>query len=606
MAVVISDERGAAVPVLQPLWDDTAPRKLVLRCPENDPLAGWAAWQKHLRTRRKPAVPPFLNAKQPAILWGWPAEWQRDAIGASLVSPVLLAELAVGDEAASAPDLPSALQAVALAYALPKLAHDLPAETWWFLVERLHAAATHAHTERVDWMTGPEVVIRNQLIAGELPLALGFLFPELRAMRSLRDDARTVLTEAIIELTDGQGLLHARLLPGLGPLFSCWTRCRWLGEHLRRGAWSLKAEEQYEWLVRHAIRLADAGGRFVLSPSAGRTSTQDESWSDAQWTKPLFRMALRLAGDRSDHAAAAVALPRDIVKKPSRYKAADLPKPSLNSDWAGISVMANGWSPSDLRVSCEHSGEKVRIELAVDGESLLRGIWSSTTSVDGQRLEPVGEWEQLCWQSGRRFDFLELGQELARGVRIERQVLFGREDRILYLADIVRPADGTLRHLQHSLTLPLAPGVQWNPEPETRDGLLTCGKTRAAVLPLSLREWRADPRGGTLIERDGRLVLAHETDGRAFCSTLLIDLDRKRSQTERTWRQLTIAEWMEIVPNDVAAGFRAQSGDDQWLFYRSIAPAGNRTLLGHNVAGEFCAGRFVDGKFKEWVEIEAV
>jgi hypothetical protein len=64
---------------------------------------------------------------------------------------------------------------------------------------------------------------------------------------------------------------------------------------------------------------------------------------------------------------------------------------------------------------------------------------------------------------------------------------------------------------------------------------------------------------------------------------------------------------MEIVPNDVAVGYRAQFGDDQWLFYRSLGPLGNRTLLGHNIAGEFCAGRFLDtGKFKEWIEIEPV
>ena len=39
-------------------------------------------------------------------------------------------------------------------------------------------------------------------------------------------------------------------------------------------------------------------------------------------------------------------------------------------------------------------------------------------------------------------------------------------------------------------------------------------------------------------------------------------------------------------------------------FHRSLAPVGNRTLLGHNIAGEFCAGRFLDtGKFKQWIEI---
>jgi hypothetical protein len=103
-----------------------------------------------------------------------------------------------------------------------------------------------------------------------------------------------------------------------------------------------------------------------------------------------------------------------------------------------------------------------------------------------------------------------------------------------------------------------------------------------------------------------RLVLTQESTGRAMCCPLFIDLKPKRAAKERTWRQLTVAEWMEVLPRDAAVGFRAQSGRRQWLIYRSLGPSGNRTVLGHNVAGEFCAGRFRNsGKFKEWLEIEA-
>jgi hypothetical protein len=34
---------------------------------------------------------------------------------------------------------------------------------------------------------------------------------------------------------------------------------------------------------------------------------------------------------------------------------------------------------------------------------------------------------------------------------------------------------------------------------------------------------------------------------------------------------------------------------------------GNRTVLGQNIAGEFCAGSFhSSGRFDEWIEIEAM
>ncbi len=445
------------------------------KCPAADPFTGWKAWQEHLRGRRKPIVPPFIQQKKSPLLWGWPVAWQRDAIKRSLESPTTLAELAIGDDATSMPDLPSSLQLVALAYALPRLARELPAETWWFLVERLYITATQACSQQFDGTADPVGVLRNQLLAGELPLALGYLFPEVRALRALRDAARAVLSEALIELTDGQGLPHARLLPILGPLFACWTRCRCLGEYLRRGAWSRTAELQYEWLVQHAIRLADADGTFLLSSEStgGASGTRSEK---SPWCEALFETALELAGDRGDHAAALAALPEGIVDRPGRIKRKDLPRPSLNSDWASITVMADGWSQSAARFAISYARDPLSIELSVDGEPLFAGDWAFNTMCDGQAVHAVGEWEQLCWETGKRFDLLELGLNLSSGLRLERQIVFGREDRILYLADIILANDGEPRRLQHSIALPLAGGVQWNAEADTRDGVLTAAK----------------------------------------------------------------------------------------------------------------------------------
>jgi hypothetical protein len=490
-----------------------------------------------------------------------------------------------------------ALQMLALAYSLPKLAIDVPAETWWFLVERLRTIATEAIAQRISPASDPGEIVRNQLLSGELPLALGYLFPELRAHHALRDDARAALSESLVELTDGQGLPHARLLPVFGPLFACWTRVRQIGQHLKRGAWSRAADVQYEWIVRNAIRLADRAGAFVLSRSPDCST----------WCKGLFRTALDLAGDRGDYAAAQIALPREAFKKSKATEKKYVPEPSLNSDWSSITTMSDGWSQRDARLALSYGDASPVIELSVDGDRIFDGAWQSQTFCDGATVESIGEWEQLCWESGKRFDFLELGLSLTSGLRLERQILFGREDRVLYFADIVFDVDRQPRSLQHTFSFPLANSIMWKPETESRDGILAGVRARAAVMPLALREWRADPRGGSLTEHEGRLSLTQQAKGRAICCSMFIDLARKRSAKERTWRQLTIGDTLEVVPSDVAVGYRIQSGSDQWLVYRSLGQPGNRTLLGHNVAGEFCAGRFSSaGKFKEWIEIEAV
>jgi hypothetical protein len=597
MAFALNEDQSVGVPSSEPMWHDKAPQKLVESSSATDGVTAWKTWQRHLRKRRKPADLKFLKGKTPPILWGWPETWRRDAIQSAIESPATLAEIVIGDDVTAAPDLPMALQMVALAYSLPKLALDLPAETWWFLTERLRTIATEAIAQRIGPASDPGEIVRNQLLSGELPLALGYLFPELRAHHALRDDARAALSESIVELTDGQGLPNARLLPVFGPLFACWTRVRQIGQHLKRGAWSRTADVQYEWLVRNAIRLADRDGAFLLSPSAGNSA----------WCKGLFRAALDLAGDRRDHAAAQIALPCGTLKTPTSLRHKSLPDPSLNSDWSSIAVMSDGWSQRDARLALSYDGSAPAIDLSIGGDRIFAGTWLSQTICDGATIEPTGEWEQLCWESGKRFDFLELGLSLSTGLRLERQILFGREARVLYFADIVFDVDRQPRSLQHSFSFPLANSILWKPEVETRDGILTGLRARAAVMPLALREWRADPRGGALAEHDGRLTLQQQANGRAICCSMFIDLDRKRSAKERTWRQLTIGDMLEVVPADAAVGYRIQSGDDQWLIYRSLGQPGNRTLLGHNVAGEFCAGRFSSaGKFKEWIEIEAV
>ncbi|HEX4413996.1 MAG TPA: hypothetical protein VH107_10245 [Lacipirellulaceae bacterium] len=596
MAIALNEDQSSLGQSWQTMWHDKAPPDLVEACSTADGAAAWKHWQRHLRKRSKPADLKFLKGKTPPVLWGWPKEWQREAIQLAIETPATLAEIVIGDDGASAPDLPLSLQMIALAHSLPKLAFDLPADTWWFLAERLRTIATDALAQRIGAQSDPAEIVRNQLLGGELPLALGYLFPEIRPHHALRDDARAALSESMVELTDGQGLPDARLLPVLAPLFACWTRARLIGRHLKRGAWSRAADVQFEWLVRNAIRLADQDGAFLLSSSDPNSG----------WCKNLFRTALDLAGDRGDYAAAQIALPKGIAKKSGKLRSKDLPNPSLNSDWSSITIMSDGWSQRDARLAVSYGNIDPAIDISVAGDRIFSGAWKAQTTCDGAAVEPVGEWEQLCWEHGKRFDFLELGLSLTSGLRLERQILFGRADRVLYFADIVFDIERQPRNLQHSVSFPLANSILWRPEAETRDGILAGVRARAAVMPLALREWRAEPRGGSLSERESRLTLTQAANGRAICCPIFIDLDCKRSGKQRTWRQLTVGDMLEVVPSDIAVGYRIQSGDDQWLFYRSLGQPGNRTLLGHNIAGEFCAGRFVDGKFKEWIEIEPV
>jgi hypothetical protein len=592
MAVAITDIATEADRIWHPFWHRSAPRRLV-EDSGDDPTANWAPWQLHLARRKRPATPPFLKGKSPP-LW-----WATEPIS-EVKLPAIRDMLASVGRASDAP----AWWALAAAYSLPDASASLAPAAWWELVERLRTLAIDADLLAVDPEGDPQDLLRQQLLAGELPLVLGYLFPEVQSLRELRDSAREALSEALVEWTDGQGLPHGRLLPVLGPLWASWTRCRWMGQRLKRGCWSREAEIQYQWLVRHAIRLTGVDGRFMLLGPDSIAATGNSS--PAEWSRGLYATALDLVGDRADCAAAAAILPRRVVLRKIRAEKRDLPDVSLESEWSGLAVLATDWKRSAVRLAVSYAEEPMRIELSAGREQMLSGLWNCATTCDGEPVQFEGEWSQACWQSVGKCDYLELCAELSHALRLERQLILSRADRVVYLADVIISAEDTPRRLVHTIEFPLGPRAHWQPEEETRDGVLASGKQRSAVVPLALTEWHCDPRGGRLQAACGKLTLTQETHGRALYCPLFFDLDRRRTKKERTWRQLTVAEALIVVPRDVAVGYRAQIGRAQWLFYRSLAPAGNRTLLGQNIAGEFYAGRFrASGKLDEWIEIEA-
>jgi len=179
----------------------------------------------------------------------------------------------------------------------------------------------------------------------------------------------------------------------------------------------------------------------------------------------------------------------------------------------------------------------------------------------------------------------------------------GRDDRFLFVADAL--LGNRSGHINYKSSLPLVDGIQFQPADETCEGRLVGRRRLATVLPLALPEWRSSPHGGSLQQTDQGLVLSQQVDGCRLFAPLFFDFNPRRSKKPLTWRQLTIAQQLEIVAPDEAAGYRVQIGNEHWLFYRSLGPNGNRTLLGQNYSGEFVAARFpATGEAEQLIEIE--
>ena len=580
------------------LWTDEAPRSIrqSYRTAPNE--RRWAAWRKYLGKRKNTSAAELLTERGSPLAWA--ATSQVDAgsarrlielLGGAIAGKkrdVAAIEEAATDWLAAAETAPRsaafAIDCLAWSAALPGLADLLSETLWWTLLKRVTAIAAKTTTPLEDPLVG-------QLLSGELALTLASLFPELGDCRAQALSGRDTLDAGFAELLDGEGLPHRQMLPLLGPLLASWTRCRALDPCVAGGCWSEASEAQYAGLVQYALRLCRAEGTPVFAaPSAPR------------WKQSLIKSAVRLANDRQ-----ASRIDRVLNRKRNRAAKADrpnLPVASFQGEWAGIAVLRSDWRPSTTQMTVAFNTAQLNTELTTAGKRLWSGVWDLEVRWNNQACEPLDDWEQVCWEVNDDVAYLELEMQLSGDVTVQRHILLARQEQFLFLADAVLG----IQHgsIAYRSTLPLTGLSTFKGEAEAREGSLCVGeRARARVLPLALPEWRNSSARGSFQAGEAGVELAQSTEGECLFAPLFVDLSRKRIDKPLTWRQLTIGQLREIVPGDVAVGYRVQVGKSQWLVYRSLAPASIRTVLGQNVMHEFLVGRFhADGRVETLLEIE--
>ncbi len=485
------------------------------------------------------------------------------------------------------------LEALAWAHALPVLADSLEPAVWQAALEKLVRAADTASKSS----TGKNLLAR-QLFAVELPRTLSYWFPEAEACKALAAPGGETATKLLEAVTDAEGVCHAQYLSWLRPLLASWTRVAAMETVSPRDERVISTHPRFPKLVGHALRLARADGSQALGPPAS---------SERVSAAAFFRAALKNAGEPARRVAALTFPTALDARQRATGKANPArknPAPAFNSELSQLAVLRTSWAPGAPRLTVAYDNKQIRTELTSSGELIWSGNWNPEITWNQTPLKPVSEWEEVCWFSDDDVDYLELEISLTGGVRIQRHVLLARQDQFLFTADaVLGEKPGAIGYRS---VLPLAPSVRFAPAKESHEGMLTSKRANALVLPLALPEWRTAAACGAMIGTgDGLELQQSAAKARAMFAPRFIDLAPRRFSQPFTWRRLTVAENRQILPDDLAVGYRVQVGGQQWLFYRSLGDRGNRTLLGHNLVSEFLAARFNwDGIAESLIEIE--
>ena len=479
-------------------------------------------------------------------------------------------------------DAESALLAIAAAQAMGAIAAKSDQGQWHQTLDHLLDMSV---SPRSDWELSPW---GYQLVSVELPMTLAFMLPEIETMEQTGQEAAIRMNNSLSAMLDLDGWPFADHLPVLAPLAASWTRCLKMAR--KAGFPSDPAvNEQVQLLVPQIFRLMRNDGSLMLS-------NHQDSPIEGEFENQLLSL---MKGKRRNRKFAQVC--RQKKPKTADVLAIDLPESSL-SEWASSGVYQSQWRRRSPKLAIDYSNQQCRIEVGRD-LPLLGGQTMPEIRLGGQLLESVSDFEAVCDEQNDDLDFLELEIELSRGVQLQRQFILSRNDDFLIVADAILATEAG--ELDYRCKWPLAPGVSGMQETETRELYLTAGKIQSLVLPLALPEWKVARHNGQLDFDDDGLELRQNSSGRALYAPLVFDLSPKRSKRPRTWRPLTVAEQLKIVPSDVASAFRIQLDKQQWILYRSLAEQGNRTFMGENFNGELFLGSFdTNGQVKPLLQIE--
>ncbi len=446
-----------------------------------------------------------------------------------------------------------------------------------------------------------ESVLCSLVLRCEMPLLIGVattaskrtaLVEASKAMDNLAELLECSEDTPAAWLAHGATYLRAALASVL--------RCRVLANALGLRKWFPPQQHALAELLKHAARWARPDGTQLLAAS------QLAPRSKAIW-EALIKQT-RSPQSMMDTMSLAGLISPQVKERTKKLKPKKLPATTFFCEDAAGAVMLSDWRHKGSRLAVDYSDTQICLEvLGPKGQPIIAGEWTAHVDLDGQSQIQLDEWSQSCWFSDEDVDYLELEAKFGQHARVQRQIMLFHDDRWLLVADALlcdEPGNWGL-----TSRLPLAADATFEGDPKSTEGAIQTHRgARCLTLPLYLPEWQRQLSGASLSSDSTSLIARHESSGRSrLFSPLLISLCNRHAKKPFTWRRLTVGEDLRIVGPDEATAYRVQSGKDQLLFYRTLAPPLRRTALGVHTLAEFYAARFnaADGDVETLIEVEA-
>ena len=366
---------------------------------------------------------------------------------------------------------------------------------------------------------------------------------------------------------------------------------------VQQSLWSDIGKQISQWVIGLSGQRGSTG--FSVADSS---MVKDDIESDG-----LLDQAVNF--DKECFANARDAVVGKAPKQPPLAWEVSLPETMMHDPKAKLAVMMAGWNVRSGRMHVDYHDSSVALQLYNGKHLMLSGSIDVDLHLNGQQVHSTTAWEEVCEYSDDDVHYLEVEQDWAENLVLQRQFLLMREDRCVLFADAVLPkaVGQEVGEIRYRCRVPLSEKTAISEDDKIREAVLTTAKRKSLCIPLESPEWRMGTTSCELsFSGDHHLILESKGSHRLY-TPLWFDFARRRLARKRTWRQLTVADQLRLVKRSEAVGYRIQAGSEQWMIYRSlVAGDRTRTVLGKHLIADFYCARFDsgDGSYEELITVD--
>jgi hypothetical protein len=277
----------------------------------------------------------------------------------------------------------------------------------------------------------------------------------------------------------------------------------------------------------------------------------------------------------------------------------------IECDEAKVGVLRADWDKDAAHVGLDFSSPLCQLDVRLMDRVIFQTPWETRIEIDGDEFSTTSQpWENVGWNEDEFGQYIEVKQEVAEGVTIERVIFVPRHSKMVLLLDVLRASSAAKTRIEWNLASPTVGGI--SPLGETRARQAEGVDFDLRFLPVAGYSGELEPSCQSISANGGKLRVTAEQKGAAVALPLLVVWDKKSLGPQRIWRPLTVTSDRVPVATHEAFAVRVPHEGKQMVFFRSLVGTRRFAFIGHQTFYETIVGDIDDkGKLTDWLAVDA-